>query len=659
MYGPQSIATVGKGIRMAMAQHLWKGRRVRVAGVLEQVAVRRPEELAEIYGEYFDLVYRRCHATLQDREAALDATQDVFVQALNSFEQVRHDIVRELLDLARTLSYERRRRPAREVPAANPCASARAEDPAEIAERHGVLDAVWSGLSPTERRYVADKFAGYSFEEIARRNRRALGTVSSNLDRAYKHARRMRQPMLPGLLGLLGWRRLHDLGRRARAAATSPYASLAAQPVQSLTLTVAIAGMLGGVGAAATLPHAPGPTAPVMAAQPSTDHDALQVAGAGPLASGGGGTPIAYSSGSNAAPRTGGSLLALPLGGSAESETPEDSTIFTVTPSPHYAQDHTLVALGTGHSCNCQVIMRSTDGGATWHTAPGPKTGTQIVLPPNYPNDSRIYVGDGNGFSAGGIYWTARWGDTFSPIAGVPAGTLAVSSGFDSGDPRLFVASTQGLLSYDTSSGIVNTLIVNPLGGAQAAVGTAWGAPQTGIFALTNSKAFSPSAPTDSATAPQGTSVWICPPGGMCHRTATIVNAVMWQLSVSRNFAVDHTLSIDSGTQFLVSRDAGRTFSAVATPAAVNGGELTVDSDGSASVVLWLVAQLRSQTWTILRSGTVGQTWSGTTSNAALASRGGALVPVSVDRTIVELPQGGLLCSVNNGASWATRCPAA
>jgi hypothetical protein len=259
----------------------------------------------------------------------------------------------------------------------------------------------------------------------------------------------------------------------------------------------------------------------------------------------------------------------------------------------------------------------------------------------------------------GGNYWSPGWGDSFAAIVGVPGGALALPSGFDSGDRRMLVATPQGLLSYDPDTKLLSTLIANPLGGAVIAVASAGNAPQTGAFAITSSKAFSPSAPQDSATAPQGSTVWICPPRAMCKRTATFVNVVMWQVSVSPNFAVDHTLSVDSGTAFLVSHDGGGGFSTMDAPSSVTGGQMTVATNGAGGVTLWLAAQLRSQTWAIFHSDTLGQSWSAVAANRQLATEGGTVVAVSADRTIVELPQGGMLCSVNNGATWASRCPAA
>src|SRR5260221_4289969 len=137
--GTSGCSTVGRIGRVGMKaiQDLWR-RRVRVTGVVEQVAVGSPDEMAAIYEDYGRLVHRRCLATLGDEQAAEDATQDVFLLALSNFEQIQHDVVRGLLDIARTISYERRRRPAREVSLADPGQhrnGSGADDPAEIAER--------------------------------------------------------------------------------------------------------------------------------------------------------------------------------------------------------------------------------------------------------------------------------------------------------------------------------------------------------------------------------------------------------------------------------------------------------------------------------------------------------------------------------------------
>jgi RNA polymerase sigma-70 factor, ECF subfamily len=659
MYG-RAVAWRLEGLLMSVIQSFWRGRRVRVAGALDQVAVGSPADLASIYREYGDLVYRRCYATLRDEEAALDATQDVFVAALCSFEEIRHDIVRGLLDLARTLAYERRRRPAREVASANPRAAHRLDDPAEIAERHGVLDAVWAGLSPVERRYVADKFAGFSFEEIARRNRRALGTVSSNLARAREHARKMREPMLPAVLGAGAWRRLTGFTHRARSAAHSPSVSLALQPAQSMVLSVTIAGLIAGAAPAAAVLQ------PAALGGPAVTGVALEHEAVPPLEVGAttrpteAGSPVAYSSTSAGTVPASGLGLPLGIGASAQSETPEDSSIYATAASPSYAQDHTIIALGRGHACACTVLLRSTDAGWTWTATAAPPDGDQIVLPPSYPRDPRIFIGYLDESAGVSDYWSAGWGSGFAPLVGVPAGTLALPAGFDSGDARMLAATDRGVFSYDTRTGVLSTLIANPLGGVKPSLATPSGSPAAGVYVLTSSKAFAPAAPQDGAAAPQGQTVWTCPPAQMCQRTANLAGLSTTKMVVSTDFVTDHVLGLYSGTTVLLSHDGGHSFTRVAMPASAPTGSLTIAGSALRDAGVWASVQLSPTRWGLFRSGVEGNGWlTADGGNRFIAMQGGRVIAVTPDRTLMLLAQGGLLCTVNNGASWATRCPAA
>jgi len=644
---------------MSVIQSFWRGRRVRVAGALDQVSVGSPADLASIYREYGDLVYRRCYATLRDEEAALDATQDVFVAALCSFEEIRHDIVRGLLDLARTLAYERRRRPAREVASANPRAAHRLDDPAEIAERHGVLDAVWAGLSPVERRYVADKFAGFSFEEIARRNRRALGTVSSNLARAREHARKMREPMLPAVLGAGAWHRLTGFTHRARAAAHSPSVSLALQPAQSMALSVTLASLIAGAAPAAAVlqPAALGGPAVTGVA---LEHEAVPPLEVGAAIGGAAATaPITYSAGSSSAAPARSLGLPLGIGASAQSETPEDTRIYAATASPGYAQDHTVVALGMGHACACAVLLRSTDAGATWAATQAPPDGDQIVLPPTYPRDPHIFIGYQSVSAGVSDYVSPGWGQAFAPLLGVPAGKLALPAGYGSTDWRILVSTDRGVLSYDTRTHTLTTLIANAVGGVAPDLAAAPGSPDVGAFALTSSKAFSPSAPQDGAVAPQGEALWACPPSQVCRRTANLAGMATTNLVVSSGYATDHTVALYSDTSLLMSNDGGSTFTSVSLPSSAAAGVLTVAGSSLHGAGMWLSVRQR-QSWGLFRSGIGQNGWiAADGGNRYIALQGGRVIAVTPSRTLLLLAQGGLLCSVNNGATWATRCPAA
>jgi len=641
---------------MSVIQHLWRGRRVRVAGAVEQVAVDCPDDLAAIYRDYWDLVYRRCLATLGDDHAAQDATQDVFLMALSNFEEVQHDIVRGLLDMARTISYERRRRPAREVMLPNPpYTNGHADDPAEIAERHGVLDAIWSGLSPVERRYVADKFAGFSFEEIAKRNRRKLGTVSSNLFRAREHARNLRGSTLPALLGAAGWRRLTDLCRRARTTAHSSAVSAGAQPVQALTISLTVVGLLAvgspaagaGVAGGATRPLAVTPPMQLDTGDPAAVAQADGIAAAAAQ-------PVGYA----AAPSAGthGGATALPLPASATSETPEDTVIYTATPSPNYENDHTILAIGRGKSCACPVLLRSLDGGATWTASSGVPQGDEIVLPPAYPRDPRIFIG--YQYESPGIndWWAPSFDQPFQPLLG-PAGALALPAGFDSGDQRVIVSAANGVWSENLTTGLVEPLLVETPPSSSTAVATPLGA--TGVLAMTDSAAVATGAPP-TATTPTGLTLWACPLSQPCQAQGEVPMTLANGMVTSPAFATDHTLAVFGPASVMASTDGGRSFTPMSVPAATSSILMVALGFGDqATASTWLVVE-HGSTFSLDFATTVHGGWHDVSDGLAqITSAGGRVIPLAPHSALFLSGNGGLLCTSNDGETWAPRCSAA
>lgn len=646
---------------MQVIHQLWKGRRVRVAGVLEQVAVDCPDDLATIYRDYWELVYRRCYATLEDHEAALDATQDVFLQALNSFEDIKGDVVRGLVDLARTISYERKRRPTREVSLAETRpADGGADDPAEIAERHRMLASVWSGLSVVERRYVADKFAGFSFEEIAQRNRRALGTVSSNLARAREHARRMREPLLPGALALAAWRRLTDTTRRARTLAHTTSVSTAAQPVGAFTVSLTVAGLLvGGVPAAgvATRPSAANSHVRlVTAALPGFESGAamagslagqrVQVASQS-SASGGQPTPIGASAG----------LRQVVSTEPATAETPEDTQFIAAAPSPNYDWDHTIVALGHGNRCDCQALLMSTDGGTTWTAQAGPPAGDEIVLSPTFPRNAAIYVGVSTGQTAVSNYWTPRFGEAFRSLPGLPAGALTLPAGFDHGDQRIVVTTATGVWSEDLLTGSLQALLLDTATAPPAAA-TPHGAPGIGVLAVTSSKAIAPSANANAVPAAAGELLWECPPAQPCIHIGTVPLPAGAGLITSPSFGKDRTLLAYGPGQLFSSTDGGQTFETTSAPGATGtGGDLALAAPPQGPS-LWATVAGASG-WTLMTQPSLQTAWKEADGgNPAIRAVGGKVVVVGSQTILFLLAQGALLCSVNTGVTWEAKCPA-
>ncbi|HEV7677179.1 MAG TPA: sigma-70 family RNA polymerase sigma factor [Candidatus Dormibacteraeota bacterium] len=635
---------------------------------MDQVAVVSRDDMAAIYRDYWDLVYKRCLATLGDHEAAEDATQDVFTYALDAFEDLQHDIVRKLLDLARTISYERRRRPSREVFLANPRRAGGADDPADIAERHRVLATIWAGLSPVERRYVADKFAGFSFEEIAQRNGRRLGTVSSNLFRAREHARKIREP-LAGLIGLGVFRRATDFSRRLRNAAHSSASGAAASPVQSLTISLTLAGLLVGVAPAVSAPAAQAGPVPLAgsggAAVPPTQGDqgatAVRAAATGNARGGSGAAPLSYASGSAAGPSAAPppNPLGNPVTTPPSSETPEDTQIYTATASPNYRDDHTILALGKGHACSCFVLLRSTDGGATWTSTSGVPDGDQIVLPPDYPRDPRIFVGYLNEAPGVSNWWTDGVYGTFAPLPG-PPGAIALSAGFDAGDPRVMVSGRGGLWSYDMSSHVVRPLVVETQQGNETSVATPPGAPGAGVLAMTSSQAVTPGSAVDAATPSTSQLLWVCPPGSPCTQRGSVPLHLGARLAASPVYASDQTLLAYVRERAMLSADGGSSFSDVAKPAdAESISSMALGASPTGGTSMWMVVQRGTGFGLDFKPTLAGNWYQVDHGMPELTSGSGRVIVIDSHRALYLSTTAGFVCTSNDGATWSSRCPAA
>ncbi len=122
----------------------------------------------------------------------------------------------------------------------------------------------------------------------------------------------------------------------------------------------------------------------------------------------------------------------------AAAETPDDVRLTSFASRGRY-----VVAIGVGDTCQCRVLMRSDDGGATWASTDGPpKEVTQIVLPENYPTDPRVFGGT-DAASTTAPYLAAFFGSGWTQMANLPPGRIGVSDG------RIYVAALTGVWSTD------------------------------------------------------------------------------------------------------------------------------------------------------------------------------------------------------------------
>jgi len=153
-----------------------------------------PRAFAPLYHAYVDPVHRYCMRCLGDREAAADATQEVFARALRALPRYRDDAFRPwLFTIAHNVIVDiHRQRAKRNVDQAlesdalwpDPAPGPEAE--ALAAETRQSLHACLAQLAPDQRAVVELRLAGLIAKEIAAVHRRSLGSVKIAQYRAFR-----------------------------------------------------------------------------------------------------------------------------------------------------------------------------------------------------------------------------------------------------------------------------------------------------------------------------------------------------------------------------------------------------------------------------------------------------------------------------------------
>lgn len=167
---------------------------------LVRAALGDPDAFATLYRRHVDAVYRFCSRRLGDRQAAEDATSQVFLRALRALPAFRGGSFRAwLFAIAHRIVLEawQRRRPMAALDD-----MAEAIDPAplpdELAERAenvGEVRALLACLPPAERQVIDLRLAGLTGAEIAE----ALGKSRGAVDvAAHRAVVRLRAAMTAG-----------------------------------------------------------------------------------------------------------------------------------------------------------------------------------------------------------------------------------------------------------------------------------------------------------------------------------------------------------------------------------------------------------------------------------------------------------------------------
>lgn len=154
-----------------------------------------------LYDRYAERVFRYCYRRLGDREAAEDATSQIFLKALVSLPAYREGgtFAGWLFAIAfsTTVDLERRYRPTVPIDAAGPVAAPAPDPEAEAiaAEQRDQLHRLIAELLPDQRHAIELRLAGLSGAEVATAMGRTHRAVKMLQFRAFQ---RLRQILGPG-----------------------------------------------------------------------------------------------------------------------------------------------------------------------------------------------------------------------------------------------------------------------------------------------------------------------------------------------------------------------------------------------------------------------------------------------------------------------------
>jgi hypothetical protein len=365
-----------------------------------------------------------------------------------------------------------------------------------------------------------------------------------------------------------------------------------------------------------------------------------------PAASAGGGAAAAKGlTGRAATPTPPDAGLRIPGQGG---DTPEGSGFVSFTPSPNYANDHEVYGSGVAtEGCltgQCPTLFHSTDGGVTWtrvwSIAFG---GGTVLLPPAYPADSRIFEIDDHALRI-----SADSGHLFRPLTPL-GGHAAMSPGFSSVDRQILVGAMPGWIYHDD-----NTL-VTPFNLA----------PEPASIAL--SFAYSPSYVSDrklivagTALGPLSQSLVSRCVGATCTMATPLAGSTGTpSLLASRTYANSALAYAWQQSRFYRSVDGGASFAALQLPVTGSVQSVAEDQTGALYVALLDMRPGNGSSGGVFVSHDTGSTWSRVGAGTALDRGATAVMPLPDGRLLVApyaANGGGLLCSGDNGGTFAPRC---
>jgi RNA polymerase sigma-70 factor (ECF subfamily) len=610
-------------------------------------------DFADIYRAHDRRIFRYCLAYLRNAADAEEATQETFARAARRLDLISGDIGPYLTAIARNVCYDvRRYYPHQHVAIEDADGHLTVGGPETQTLDRSLLERVVTALTRNEQRLLAFAYAGYTYDEIARRTGMSSKAVSVAITRARQRLRRL---AAAGTLVVLGataaWRWLQRTARQvANSAAAMSDALMAAG--QSTLLLALVAAALPGV-AAATSATAGTPARPVAVGLGEDPASPFPPDGAPRIRPGG--APVSRAAtGSPADAR--GAMAAAPLQIPSIFEPPPSeyqSRFQSMTASPAYASDHTLFASAAstaGCVGGCPLLFRSHDGGATWQdvndtTFPG----GPVVLPPTYPADPTVYA-----MSMEGLVRSPDGGSTFEAVPILPVGpgaaTAAPPAGGDHGGVLVAPAAGSGQTWRD-AGGAVSPGPTLPAGLVPVAVAYAGASTLVAV-----------EEPVRTFAAGTQLVVVVCA-GLQCRPTATLPDdASRPVLAVSPSYASDHAIAVATNSAVFLSTTGAASFQPVSGVAAeitaaafrpataTRPASLLVAAFRGGATVLDVVVPSPAPAATSLATNVPA----GVDISALVIPAADHLLADMFPRDVVGIAQ-GVRCSVD-GSTWAWTC---
>lgn len=322
---------------------------------------------------------------------------------------------------------------------------------------------------------------------------------------------------------------------------------------------------------------------------------------------------------------------------------PEDTRITSFAASP---TGDTVFAAGRNRECAAHpecptVLFRSDDGARSWTRLEADGfDGNTLLLPPAFgAGDDRIFA---MGYT-GVLQVSEDGGKTFAPaVKGAPSfnGSMAISPGFNSGDPRILIGTSSTLMQYDDDTKSIAPAPYSSLPGSLEPVFATRDLLMVGGRKLNEQRQW-------------GSAVFRCKET-VCQGTRFSDQPVTPKLRLAPGFAETGLMYAFTQSALYASVDGGGSFSPLLTPS-VDGylGDLALAEAGQTLVaVVWTVEPNGAEGAYL--STDRGSTW--TKVESPLLKDGAKVVRVVGSRVLVGLSHGGLACSPDLGATWGRRC---